>query len=239
MSLHNRWLSETRKSLVGCSVRSISLTHLLSSGPFSFFSRYGASSFISCSEYANGKVLGRLVDEKLKRVDDGQVGDQIDFDVEFIGRLLEDDPGLIVAEGILLPVDEMLFRSDAQRVGLNRRAAVGRGPQPEYVREERHQAVICVVGFVVDCDNYGHRISYLLLRLGLNGSAKEGFGNGCVNSIHFGLQFVGEFMQALLEDLVDVGVREPGHQLPQTPFGVVVIAVGRGVANAVHRMFAP
>ena len=70
-----------------------------------------------------------LLDEEVERVDDGEVGDQVDGDGELVGRLGEHEAGQVVAERVLLPVDEMLGGRDRQRVGEDGSATVGRRPQ--------------------------------------------------------------------------------------------------------------
>jgi hypothetical protein len=44
----------------------------------------------------------------------GHVGDDVDGDVQLADRLGEDDPGEVVAERVLLPVDEVLAPADRQ-----------------------------------------------------------------------------------------------------------------------------
>ena len=65
---------------------------------------------------AEREGLGGLLDEEVERVDDRQVGDQVDGDVEQLGWLGEDEPGHEVAERVLLPVDEVFARRDAEAV---------------------------------------------------------------------------------------------------------------------------
>ena len=47
----------------------------------------------------------------------------------------EDQPGQVIGLRVLLPVEEMLFRQDPQRVTQDRRAAMRRGPQTHHVRQ--------------------------------------------------------------------------------------------------------
>ena len=51
--------------------------------------------------------LGVLLEEEVERVDDRHLGDQVDDDVQLGGALREDQPGQVVAVGVLLPVDEV------------------------------------------------------------------------------------------------------------------------------------
>jgi hypothetical protein len=70
-----------------------------------------------------------LLDEEVERVDDREVGDEVDGDGEVAGRLGEHEARQMVAERVLLPVDEVLGGRDRQRVGEDGGAAVGRRPQ--------------------------------------------------------------------------------------------------------------
>ena len=72
----------------------------------------------------------------------------IDSSVHLLG---EDDPGQVVAVGVLLPVDEVLAAVDRQRVGLDRGAAVRRRPQPDHVRAEPDRPVEPVRRAVLEC----------------------------------------------------------------------------------------
>ncbi|MFM7864475.1 MAG: hypothetical protein ACKPHU_09710, partial [Planctomycetaceae bacterium] len=51
-----------------------------------------------------GKFGGFFFEEKVERVDDCHVGDEIDADLQFLGWFWKDDSGEVVAEGVLLPV---------------------------------------------------------------------------------------------------------------------------------------
>jgi hypothetical protein len=61
-----------------------------------------------------------------------------------------------VAEGVLLPVDEMLLRLDAQRIAQDGRARVRRRAQAQDVRRHVHGLVVTVVGLMADGDADGH-----------------------------------------------------------------------------------
>ena len=63
-----------------------------------------------------GKFLGGFVEEEIERILDRHVGDEIDLDLEALDRLGIDDARLVVAVGVLLPVDEVAFGLDPQRV---------------------------------------------------------------------------------------------------------------------------
>ncbi len=61
-----------------------------------------------------------------------------------------------VAHGILLPVDEVVGRLDPQRIGLDRRARVGRRTQPHDVREYPDRPVKGVAGAMLQRNFDGH-----------------------------------------------------------------------------------
>ena len=100
--------------------------------------------------------LGRFLDEEVERVDHGQVGDEVDRDVEQLRRLRKHEPGHEVAERILLPVDEVLARRDAEAVRQNRRPAVRRGTQPDHLWMDLNGAVEAVRRAMFDADVNAH-----------------------------------------------------------------------------------
>jgi len=103
------------------------------------------------------RPFGRVVlDEEVEGVDDRQVGDHLDVDQKFRGLLGKDQPREVVAERVLLPVDEVLFRLDLEAVGLDRRAAVGGGLQPHDVRAQGNRTVEAVIGGMAQGDVDGH-----------------------------------------------------------------------------------
>ncbi len=95
---------------------------------------------------AERKVLGRVLEEEVERVVDRHLRDEVHRHAKVIGQVGEDEPGEIVRERILLPVDEVLGRRDRQRIRQDRRAAVRRRTQPDHLRTERDQSVVAVVG---------------------------------------------------------------------------------------------
>ena len=106
-----------------------------------------------------GIVLRGLLQEEVERVDHRHVDDEIDLEHQ-LGRLLgEDEPRLVVAERILLPVEEVRLRLHAQRVGEDGRAAVRRGPESHDVRRRADRPVVAVASGMVqrDADAQGGR----------------------------------------------------------------------------------
>ena len=105
---------------------------------------------------AEREALGRLLDEEVERVDDGELGDEVDDDRELARLLGKDEAGEVVAERVLLPVDEVALRPDRQAVALDRRAAVRGGAQAHDVRPERDRFVVAVDGRVIERDADAH-----------------------------------------------------------------------------------
>ena len=97
-------------------------------------------------------LLGVLLDEEVEGVDDPEVRDQADHDLEPIGGLGEDQSGEVVAERVLLPVDEVVLRGHPQGVGLDRRAAVRGRAQPDGVGSEGDASVERVRRAVLERD---------------------------------------------------------------------------------------
>ncbi len=103
------------------------------------------------------ECLRRFLDEEVERVDDGEVGHEVDGDVEKIGRLGKHQAGHEVAERILLPVDEVFTRRDAKAVRQNRCSAVRGRPQPHHMRMDLHGSIEAVRRAVLDADMNAHR----------------------------------------------------------------------------------
>ena len=71
----------------------------------------------------------------------------------------KDDARKEVAVRILLPVQEVAFGLDAQRIAEHRRAAVRRGPQTNDLRPHLHGAVVLVASPVIQGDVQGHELA--------------------------------------------------------------------------------
>ena len=102
-------------------------------------------------------LLGVLLDEEVERIDHLQVGDQADGDRQAAGAVRKNEPGKEIAEGILLPVDEVVGGLDGQRVSLDRRARVWRRAQPDDVRMHLHQPIERVAGAMLQRHFDAHR----------------------------------------------------------------------------------
>jgi len=111
-------------------------------------------------------TLRRFLDEEVERIDHGHLGHEVDLDPQLADRIGEDEPGQIVAVGVLLPVEEVGAGFDAQRVATNGDPAMGRGPQPDDVGQERDQPVIAVGRLVIESDEnwHGESMSWLVVK---------------------------------------------------------------------------
>ena len=95
------------------------------------------------------ELLGIGFQEEVEGVVHRHFHDQIHRDLEFTGFLWKHQACLVVGERVLLPVDEMPGRFDLERIRDHARAAVRSRPQPDHLWPERHQAVVFVVGHMV------------------------------------------------------------------------------------------
>ena len=103
------------------------------------------------------RIARRLfVDEEVERVDGGEVGDEIDRHGEQAGRLGEHQTRHVVAERVLLPVDEVLVGFDGQRVGEDRCAAMRSRPHAHDVRRQTDGPVEPVADAVLQRDLDAH-----------------------------------------------------------------------------------
>ena len=80
------------------------------------------------------EVFCRFLEEEVERVDHRHVRDDVDLHRQFHRALGEHDAAEVVSERVLLPVQEMRLRRDAQRIALDRCARMHRRPQPDHMR---------------------------------------------------------------------------------------------------------
>ena len=90
--------------------------------------------------------------EEVERVEHGHLGHHIHLHAELARGLGKYQPGQVIRLRILLPVDEMLVRGDAQRITQDAGARVRRRPQPHNLRTQAHQPVVLVVRGVMERD---------------------------------------------------------------------------------------
>ena len=63
-----------------------------------------------------GELFALRFNEEVEGIDRRQLGDKIDGNAQMIRWIGEDDAGIVVAVGVLLPVEELLFRFNMQGV---------------------------------------------------------------------------------------------------------------------------
>ena len=68
-----------------------------------------------CALPARGEALRHGLEEEVEGVERGQLGDHLDLDAEPARRGPEHGAGQVVAVGVLLPVEEVVGRVDAER----------------------------------------------------------------------------------------------------------------------------
>ncbi len=104
-------------------------------------------------------VLGVGLGEEVERVEDRQLGDEVDLDLELARLLREDEACQPVAERVLLPIDEMVGRRHLERIARHVGPAMRRGTQSDRLRPERDGLVVGVVREVRDAgrDRQGAR----------------------------------------------------------------------------------
>ena len=103
-----------------------------------------------------GKELGLRLEEEVERIDDVEIGDEIDFDRQMVDPLGHDDPRGPVRLGVLLPVEEVARRRDLQRIGADLGPAMGRRPEADGLRTKVDQPVIVIAGNVAKSGADGH-----------------------------------------------------------------------------------
>ena len=106
-----------------------------------------------------GKALGFRLQEKVEGIQHRHFRHEIHFDGKLTRLFGKDQPGQVIRLRILLPVDEMFFGRDSQRIAQDSRPGVRRGSKADGLRAEGDRAVIFVMGFVVELDVYGHEFS--------------------------------------------------------------------------------
>ena len=94
--------------------------------------------------------------ELIERVDGDHLRHHVHLDGQLAGFFFKHVAGDEIAERVLLPVDEMIGRSDIQRIVVQRCPGMGRRTQSNLVRCQGYQSIEQVIGFVVDGDAYGH-----------------------------------------------------------------------------------
>ena len=240
MSRHRRWFRATRKSsrcrralapwppgrwpAPPSSSRFTSPRYFMKNGVGGHLSWKGASSWSRDLSYLNGKASACGFEEEVEWVQHRHLRNQVHFHQELAGRLRQDKPRQVVRLRVLLPVDEVLFRRDAQRVAQDARAAMRRGPQAHDLRPQRHRPVIAVVRLVVESDVDGHAGASPPIASAAWASFLPGCGDlereerledALADLVHLGLQVIQIFVQAALDYFVHRGEGEVRAELAE------------------------
>ena len=99
-----------------------------------------------------GLLFGVFLEKEIERVDNRHFGHQVDGHRQLARLVGKHDPGLVIAERILLPVDKVLLRCDLQRITKYPGPAMGGGAQANDVRRQVHGPVEMVFRSMVDGD---------------------------------------------------------------------------------------
>ncbi len=105
---------------------------------------------------AERKLLGGLVMEKIERIDHRHIGNQLNLDTQVVGLFRKHQAGKKIAKGILLPVDEMIFGTDSQRIAVNRSPAVRGGTQTQGMWRQLDRTIKMILCHMVNSGAYGH-----------------------------------------------------------------------------------
>jgi hypothetical protein len=109
-----------------------------------------------CRVVLEGVLAGSRFKEEIERIDDRQLGHQVDRHFELAGFLGKHQSRQEIAVRVLLPINEMLLRLHAQRIRQHRRPAMRRRAQPHHLRRQGHIAVVAVTGAMVQGDMDRH-----------------------------------------------------------------------------------
>jgi hypothetical protein len=101
---------------------------------------------------AEGKALRVLLNEEVEWIDRPHVGHQADGDVQLTGFARKDRAGQIVAERVLLPIDEVIGGGNRERISLDGGTRVRRRTEPDDVRPDRDRPVEPVGRTVLERD---------------------------------------------------------------------------------------
>ncbi len=108
---------------------------------------------------AKRKALVFRFEEEIERIDHCHFRDQIYFQGKVACLVGKDQAGQKVSVRVLLPVDEVIFRLDAQRITRHLRSAVRRGAEAHHLRRKRDQPVVLVNCLVMKRDSNAHQLS--------------------------------------------------------------------------------
>ena len=101
--------------------------------------------------------LSVIFNEEIERVDNRHLGDQIDLDFELTHLLREDNARLPIAVRVLLPIDEVVFRLNLERVIGHWRARVHCRAQADDLWADLDRARIAIMSQVIESGAYHAR----------------------------------------------------------------------------------
>ena len=122
--------------------RGIEARKAVSSGPGRLEREIGRKVVAQFGVVAERKLVGVRLDEKVERIDHLEIGEEIDRDGKLGGLLGKDEARDPVAVRVLLPVHEVLFGRDLERIARHPRAAMRRRTQPHHLRPETDRPVV-------------------------------------------------------------------------------------------------
>lgn len=105
-----------------------------------------------------GDVLGVRFQKEVERVEHRHFGDQINLDTELVGLFREDQTRQVIALRVLLPVDEVVFRQDFQRIRQHAGAAMGGRAQANDLRTQFDRAFVAVMRDMVQGNMNRHGV---------------------------------------------------------------------------------
>ncbi len=117
----------------------------------------GLELFLRFLGVGEGELLGLALDEEIEGIPDRHIGDQVHHHLEFGDFIRKNHPRQPVAEGVLLPVDEVVFRLDLERIGQHRGTGVRRRAQADDLRRQGDAPVVAVDRLVVQDGVNAHR----------------------------------------------------------------------------------
>ncbi len=116
----------------------------------------GRQLFFQLVPVVERELLGVFLDKKIKGIDHRHRCDQLHLNREAGHLFRKHKARHMVAERVLLPVDEVLTSANLEAVGINWRAAVRCGTQADEMGRNRNRLVELVVGFMPECNANSH-----------------------------------------------------------------------------------
>ena len=109
-----------------------------------------------------GELRRRFFEKEIERIVNRHFDDQVDFHQEFGRRFWKNDSRQIVAERILLPIEEVAFGQNALGITKNGCSGMRSGAQSDRVRRMRHRSIIHIVRTMVEGNVNSHGVVSLI-----------------------------------------------------------------------------